>query len=450
MTMPTDFEGLVERTREWSRLRQLSDGLTPQQRGQRFNSFLAEVLQCWGIAARPNQRTIGEIDVAFRIADQRFILEAKWEASPTGTGALAKLKTRVQQRLAGVLGVFVSMSGYSDEALDELNIGQRSEVLLLDKQHVEAMLSGLVSPMELFDAALDHAFYTGRPYAPLEELFVPPPVPELSFETPQELASGVADATGVAVEVVLADIPVGHLGFTELRDGILLLSTRAGVLEVNLEERTATQRVPLTGCVRRPLSIDERLLFVRGAGVGMVENGTVSSVAGPFRGSTTLLTGPGGSPWALSSGDALGGGGSQLAELGELGCERRTDLPYPAANSRNAIWLGANRFAVTGNMGTLTIDLSSDEHTLARGIGTAPNEDGVMRLSETALLLASDGARLWQVGLHDGSFLQRAHVPLPDSGHELEPARTGTAYLSCPMHSSPGSTAILRCTLPDD
>ena len=444
---PADFAGLVERTREWADLQRLNNGLTPQRRGQRFNGFLAEMLRCWDIEARASQRDVGEIDVAFRVADQRFILEAKWEATAIDTGPLAKLKTRVQQRLAGVLGVFVSMSGYTADARHELNLGQRSEVLLLDRQHVEAMLSGVVSPLELFDALLDHAFYTGRPYAPIEELLAARPSPALKFGSPAELNAGISASEGLEeVNVVVADIPIAHLGFVEDRDGVLLVATTSGILEVNLSERSVTRLVDLGGCTRRPLRVGRDIYFVRGAGVGRLSDGRLTCIGGPFLGSTTLLQGPRGAPWVLSNGDPFGSD-AQLAAITELGKERRYDLPYSGANSRNAVWLGEERFAVSGNLGTLVSDLASGEHRIIGAIGAAPNPDGVMRLSDRTLLMASDGTRLWEVDLSDGSMVQRARIALPDSGHELQPARRGTAYLSCPTPSHPGTAAILRLQL---
>jgi hypothetical protein len=104
---PTRLQELI---REYARLRRL-EGMTPQQRGQRFNYFIAEMLGCWGIDARANVLGSGEIDVAFQIDGQRFILEAKWESEPVNSDPIAKLKMRVRQRLAGTLGLVRRQAG---------------------------------------------------------------------------------------------------------------------------------------------------------------------------------------------------------------------------------------------------------------------------------------------------------------------------------------------------
>ena len=68
---------------------------------------------------------------------------------PVGYGPMAKLRGRITQRLAGTRGVLLSMSGYSDEALEGIVRGQQLDMLLLDRTHLEAMLSGLRSPADL-------------------------------------------------------------------------------------------------------------------------------------------------------------------------------------------------------------------------------------------------------------------------------------------------------------
>lgn len=113
--------------------------MTPQQRGQRFT---------------------------------RFILEAKWEQGPVDYGLMAKLRGRITQRLAGTRGVLLSMSGYSDEALEGIVRGQQPDMLLLDRTHLEAMLSGLRSPADLFTELMNRASYRGEVQVPLTDLVV--------------------------------------------------------------------------------------------------------------------------------------------------------------------------------------------------------------------------------------------------------------------------------------
>ena len=133
------LRGLID---EYGRMRRL-EGMAPQQRGQRFNEFIAELLRCWGLdRVEASVRSVGEIDVTFAVDGTRFILEAKWEQSPVGFGPIAKLRGRIAQRLAGTRGVLLSMSGYSGEALEDMFRGQQMDMLLLDQTHLGATVSG--------------------------------------------------------------------------------------------------------------------------------------------------------------------------------------------------------------------------------------------------------------------------------------------------------------------
>lgn len=130
---------------EYGRLRQLQ-GHTPQSRGQAFNELLAGMFGCWGLRAKSSVRAKGEADVVFALGGARYVVEAKWESQRADTGQIAKLQKRLRQRYEGTGGIFISMGGYTTEALADIADGEQLRVLLMDDTHVEAMLSGLVPP----------------------------------------------------------------------------------------------------------------------------------------------------------------------------------------------------------------------------------------------------------------------------------------------------------------
>lgn len=117
---------------EYGRLQRLEQ-MTPQRRGQRFNEFIAELLDYWGLErVEANVRSVGEIDVAFACDGTRFLLEAKWEKEPASFDPIAKLSRRITQRFVGTRGVFLSMSGYTGAAQADMLRGQQPDMLLLD------------------------------------------------------------------------------------------------------------------------------------------------------------------------------------------------------------------------------------------------------------------------------------------------------------------------------
>jgi Holliday junction resolvase-like predicted endonuclease len=163
MSLVQKLDALRAAYRDMARL----ENMTPQARGQRFNDWIADLLRAYGVVARENQRSLGEVDVHFSLENLRFILEAKWTKAKADTGQLAKLQKRVRQRLSGTYGVFVSMAGYTPEALADLTQGERLELILLDREHVDAMLAGEISPIALFMRLIDEASFTGRAYTPM-------------------------------------------------------------------------------------------------------------------------------------------------------------------------------------------------------------------------------------------------------------------------------------------
>src|SRR5215213_8584543 len=181
---PSKLHALIN---EYKQLRELRE-VTPQSRGQRFNSFIAELLQCWGINAAANIRGSGEIDVAFELNGRNFILEAKWEKEPVNTDPIAKLQKRLRQRLAGTIGLLLSMSGFTTDAIKDLKDGEPLAALLFTREHLEAMLSGFLAPEEVIGTAVRRASNYGDGYIPLQQLFDSTSAAELdvTFGSPDE------------------------------------------------------------------------------------------------------------------------------------------------------------------------------------------------------------------------------------------------------------------------
>ncbi|MBL7498456.1 restriction endonuclease [Frankia sp. CNm7] len=156
----------------YEQLDQLASDLTAQRRGVLFNGFLADMLTVYGVDALANQETeLGELDVVFRLHGTRYVLEAKWYSSKIDYGPLSVLASRVRQRAEGTFGIFVSMSGYTEPALDSLRRdGQRPRVLLFEREHVEAMVYGKISPQRLIEAARDVASFRGSLLVGVDDL----------------------------------------------------------------------------------------------------------------------------------------------------------------------------------------------------------------------------------------------------------------------------------------
>lgn len=375
---PMEWRKLV---REYATLRDLKDGMTPQARGQRFNGMIAELLKAFDIDATPNQRSVGELDVTFAHGGRRFILEAKWEQRKIGTGPIAKLQRRVEQRMAGVTGVFLSMKGYSDEALAEVDKGRRLDVLLLDQEHWEAMLTGFVPPQELVDLVTDAASFQGRAYTPLSVLFDRrAAIPEITFGSAPALGDEPVRSSGEDVrgKVVLAGVDARQVGVAVVDADTLLLTVDQGVLAVNIHQGTSSWAVPVAGCSNSPLPLsDGSVLVCRAHGIARYHSGKLSAFSSGCTeaGSGELLMNPDGSAWCFDRSWVNGTNGSHatLIRLGDrAGDEGWAELPYPAATATAAAWLSQTEVVVAGNSGLLVSPISSKTERRIPLPGTYP------------------------------------------------------------------------------
>jgi hypothetical protein len=125
---------------ELAELRALS-GMTAQVRGRRFERWLNGLLRYDSLDPRSSYRPEGEeIDGSFVIDGRAYLLEAKWKKDPLPASSIYEFKGKVDGKLAGTIGFFISMSGFSTDAIDALIHGKELNVLLVDDEDIEVSL----------------------------------------------------------------------------------------------------------------------------------------------------------------------------------------------------------------------------------------------------------------------------------------------------------------------
>ena len=415
--------------------------VTAQARGQQFNTLIASVLRWWGIDAQVNARGHAgrdEINVVFAIGQSRFLLEAKWLKAPVSADPLAKLHDRIRSRASGTRGVLLSMSGYTKAALDAAANNKWPDVLLLDRGHFEAMLSGLTDPASLLTAVLDHASYHGGSYADLTSLLIdrqPCTPPTFTTVPPATLPWPVSQGTaaGVTIQVPLA----GRGNWPEVTgmasgdDGKLLITVPDGVVEVSLDTGTTVWKLPLSGCRGTPaIEPDGGLLVTSGYAVVRWDNGTLDLVGGGFTGQSSLLAGPDNSTWVFDY--------SGLCALTRLGAhpgdEEYHEIDFPA-HIWNAAWIGGRRFflAASGHSAVIDLDLTSKVSRTAWIESPQPYPVGVLAASADTIITASragNGVRatLYRTHLTTRASDLMAELTLNDTGN-LAPTKNGRVFL---------------------
>jgi hypothetical protein len=146
-----------------------ADGNAKRRRGFAFERLLNKLFVLDELEPRTGFRPAGEqIDGSFYLDGRIYLLEAKWHAEPLPASTLYQFKGKVDGKLAGTIGIFISMSGYAEDAVDALILGKALNIILLDQRDVDAAImrgSGFKSVLKL---KLRKAAEEGAIYFPME------------------------------------------------------------------------------------------------------------------------------------------------------------------------------------------------------------------------------------------------------------------------------------------
>ena len=148
-----------------------SDKVARQRRGTAFEQVLYAMLESAGMKPRTRFRPTGEeIDGSFMHHGRPMLLEAKWTSGPIPASVLYQFRGKVEGKLVGTLGMFISMGGYADDAVDALVAGKSLNLILFDGEDMRKLADkdgmGIANAIDL---KLRAAAEEGTPYVPLPE-----------------------------------------------------------------------------------------------------------------------------------------------------------------------------------------------------------------------------------------------------------------------------------------
>ena len=152
----------------WNEFKRLNDPTThttataKRRRGYHFEGFLYSLLESEGLEPSTNYRPAGEeIDGSFILDGRFFLLEAKWHSKPIPASAIYSFRGKVDGKLNGTIGLFVSMSGYGPETIGALLRGKELNILLFDAFDIESTLAERCSFREILKSRLRMAAQYG-------------------------------------------------------------------------------------------------------------------------------------------------------------------------------------------------------------------------------------------------------------------------------------------------
>jgi hypothetical protein len=92
--------------------------LEAQPRGCAFEAFLIKLFNTFKLEARDPFRLRGEqIDGSFLLANETYLMEAKWQNAPSGIADLHGFHGKLEQKAAWTRGLLISNSGFSEDGL---------------------------------------------------------------------------------------------------------------------------------------------------------------------------------------------------------------------------------------------------------------------------------------------------------------------------------------------
>jgi len=155
-----DYRKRVKRLESFQKLEKLN-GVTPQQRGHKLEDLLVEVAQKEGWEAESRVRSQGqEHDIIIHTGLHYFIISCKWEKKPIQPHEVELLESRIRSRATTNGGLLFSMSGFTDNCIEEARMKISSaQILLFGQLDIKNIFYGESTLTNLLDSKLEQAMH---------------------------------------------------------------------------------------------------------------------------------------------------------------------------------------------------------------------------------------------------------------------------------------------------
>lgn len=148
-----------------------------QRRGYELERIVARLIELALGNVKPSYRiqrtwadgSISQIDAAFCLLEtQYFRVEAKWKEEPVPPSAIVEFRDKLD--VVGVVGLFISVNGFTPEAITKAAAYRNErEIILMDGNDLRLTLIGSPSFDEAIRLKRQHLLISSNPYHKLEE-----------------------------------------------------------------------------------------------------------------------------------------------------------------------------------------------------------------------------------------------------------------------------------------
>lgn len=149
---------------------QLSIAEDSQKRGYDLEKFLNRLFILYDLDPKSSFKAKGEqIDGAFSLNNDEYLLEVKWRDAPTAISDLDAFAGKISRRLDNTLGLFISINGFSEDAINAFSSG-RKLMYLMDGNDLIGILDKRISLPDLLKRKKRAAVQNGNIYLKIKDI----------------------------------------------------------------------------------------------------------------------------------------------------------------------------------------------------------------------------------------------------------------------------------------
>ncbi len=145
-------------------LERLEHRVDTHARGPMFERLVKRLLARAGfsVVLNPGTARPRQTDLLASYKGDIYLVETKWQKDRVDVGDIDNLRARLSRTPSDVIGVFISMSGYGDEAVREVEGRRERAILLVTSEEVRGVASGEVGLRTLLRRKKEHLLVTGE------------------------------------------------------------------------------------------------------------------------------------------------------------------------------------------------------------------------------------------------------------------------------------------------
>jgi len=142
----------------------------PQTRGFQLEKVINELFNLFDLDSKASFKITGEqIDGAFTFENIDYLFEGKWQKDFVSIQDLDAFSGKLTRKLDNTLGLFLSINGFSEDAVKAHSTGRRL-MILMDGSDIMGVLEGRIDLLQLLLRKRRHASQTGNIYLKLSEI----------------------------------------------------------------------------------------------------------------------------------------------------------------------------------------------------------------------------------------------------------------------------------------